>query len=124
MSDHLKTEQAKAIAALLPRLMQGLFSVVNDPALDLPLAQLRVCRNLCDGPRSMSVLSRELGVSLSAMTQLADRLERANLVSRVAAHADRRVRCLQLTPQGEKMMRLRDNYRVKRVLAVLNNISP
>ena len=46
-------------------------------AAELPLAQLRVCGVLCDGPRPMSAVSRELGVSLSAMTQIADRLERA-----------------------------------------------
>ena len=50
----------------------------------------------------MSALSREFGVSLSAMTRIADRLERARLVKRVAEGGDRRIRHLQLTPRGEK----------------------
>ena len=45
----------------------------------------------------MSSLGRELGVSLSAITQIADRLERAGLVTRVAKGGDRRVRRLELT---------------------------
>ena len=47
-----------------------------DPADDLPLAQLRVCSLLVGGDRSISCLSRELGITMSATTQLADRLER------------------------------------------------
>ena len=121
--DHaVKLEQAKAIASLLPALMRQLFALDDGLAANLPLAQLRVCAFLYDGPRSMSALSRELGVSLSAMTQIADRLERVKLVSRVSEGSDRRVRCLQLTQKGEKMMRQRENYRIQRVLAVLNHL--
>ena len=64
-----------------------------------------------------------LGVSLSALTQIADRLERARLVKRVAEESDRRVRCLQLTARGEKMMRKRREARVLRTLAVLEPLA-
>jgi DNA-binding MarR family transcriptional regulator len=124
MDQTIKWEQAKAIASLLPAIMHQLFTLEDDLAAELPLGQLRLCAILCDGPRPMSVLSRELGVSLSAMTQIADRLERAKLVSRVTVGSDRRVRCLQLTQQGEKMMKRREEHRIHRVLAVLNHISP
>jgi DNA-binding MarR family transcriptional regulator len=70
----------------------------------------------------MSTLSRELRVSLSAMTQIADRLERAHLVTRVSEENDRRVRCLQLTEQGETMMRERLEARVARVLTILEHV--
>lgn len=123
MDQTVKLEQAKAIAGLLPAIMRQLFTLEDDLAAELPLGQLRVCAILRDGPHPMSVLSRELGVSLSAMTQIADRLERAKLVSRVAEGGDRRIRCLQLTPKGEKMMNRREDSRVRRVLAVLNNLS-
>ncbi len=72
----------------------------------------------------MSVLSRRLGVSLSAMTQIANRLEQAHLVKRVAEVADRRVRCLQLTERGEKIMQLREETRVQRMAALLEHLSP
>ena len=115
---------AKSVAALIPRLARGMSPSHNDPAEELPLAQLRVCGILADGPRPMSTLSRELGVSLSALTQIADRLERVRLVKRIAEGSDRRVRCLQLTSRGEKMMRQRGEARDQRVMAVLRNLSP
>ena len=118
------TDEAAAIAAMMPRLAREMAPHESDPAAELPLAQLRVCGILLsDGPRPMSGLSRELGVSLSAMTQIADRLERARLVTRVADGGDRRVRCLQLTARGEKMMRQRQSARVRRVMAVLEHLS-
>jgi len=116
-------EIAEAVAGLVPRLARGLSSSEKDPADDLPLAQLRLCGILSEGPRSMSALSRALGVSLSALTQIADRLERVRLVKRVAEENDRRVRCLQLTPRGEKMMHKRREARVRRTLAVLEHVA-
>jgi DNA-binding MarR family transcriptional regulator len=117
-------EQAKTFTTLLPALMRQLAAGVRDPAAELPLAQLRVCGVLCGGPRPMSAVSRELGVSLSAMTQIADRLERARLVKRMPKGDDRRIRCLQLTDRGERMMRLREEARVERALAVLAHLPP
>lgn len=124
MSQENLLEIAEDIAGLMPRLARGLTSSEKDPADDLPLAQLRLCGVLSSGPRPMSALSRELGVSHSALTQIADRLERAGMVKRVAEGSDRRVRCLQLTARGGKMMRKRREVRVHRVLAVLEHLSP
>ena len=93
MSDEVIAEQAAAIVAALPKLMRQLFTLdVDDPVLELPVAQLRVCSILHEGPRTMSALSRELGISVSATCQPADRLERANMVERVAQTQDRRVK--------------------------------
>ncbi len=124
MSEEDLLRTAEAVAGLMPRLARGLTSAEKDPADDLPLAQLRLCGILSEGPRPMSALSRALGVSLSALTQIADRLERARLVKRVAEENDRRVRCLQLTARGEKMMRRRREVRVLRTVAVLERLSP
>lgn len=123
MENPIKLEEASQIAALLPALMRRLFTLDDDLAMNLPLAQLRVCAILCDGRRQMTALSRELGVSLSAMTQIADRLDRAKLVSRIADQSDRRIRSLQLTPLGEKMMQSRQNSRIQSVSAVLDKLS-
>ncbi|MGA2797203.1 MAG: MarR family transcriptional regulator [Thermoguttaceae bacterium] len=124
MNHSVKVEEAVAIASLLPAIMRQLFTLDNDLAVDLPLAQLRVCISLQEGPLPMSALSRELGVTLSAMTQIADRLERANLVSRVAEEKDRRVRCLQLTPRAEKIMRRHEDSRIRSVSAAINHLPP
>jgi DNA-binding MarR family transcriptional regulator len=117
-------QQARAAAALLPGLMRRLFTFDGDPADDLPLAQLRVCSMLYQRPRSMSAMGRELSVSLSAMTQIADRLERAGLVERVSGDSDRRIRHLQLTPRGQEVMQLREEAHVKQVLAALERLCP
>lgn len=120
---------AESLTGLLPRLMRGLSPPgvakpsAKDPVDDLPLAQLRLCATLSEGPRAMSALSRELGVSLSALTQTADRLERVRLVKRTAEEEDRRVRCLQLTPRGQRMMRKRHDARLRSSLAVLEQLS-
>ncbi len=123
MDQNLIAEQAKNIAALLRSLMRELGAGLQDQALDLPLAQLRVCGVLRTGPRSMSALSRELGVSLSAVTQIADRLERAGMVTRIAKGTDRRVRRLELTERGETIMRLHDQARVERLSAALAKLN-
>jgi DNA-binding MarR family transcriptional regulator len=125
MDDGDKTTraQAKGVVDLLPAIMRQLFAGADDPTEELPLAQLRVCNILQHGARSMSALSREIGVTLSALTQIADRLERAGLVHRVAEENDRRIRCLQLTPQGEKIMQLQASFRVQRVSDALNCLS-
>ena len=124
MVETIILEQANTMAALLPPLMRQLFATKHDLAAHLPLAQLRVCGILSGGPRSMSDLSRELGVSLSAMTQIADRLERARLVKRVAEGSDRRIKWLQLTRQAENMFHKRGQARLERILAVLEQLPP
>ncbi len=106
----------------LVSLARGLFGG-DDHIAELPLRQLRVCAILYGGAKTMSELSRQLGVSLSAMTQIADRLERAHLVKRSFEGTDRRVRCLQLTARGQRIMRLREDARTHRVSQVLRRLS-
>ena len=116
--------QATTFVSRLIELSRQVFVADDDQVSELSLAQLRVCGSLFRGPQRMSALSRELRMSLSAMTQIADRLERARLVQRVAEGTDRRIKRLQLTPRGEKIMRIREDSRIQRVLAVLQHLSP
>jgi DNA-binding MarR family transcriptional regulator len=124
MLRHVPTKQAETFVVLLQSLLRELTIGSKDPAAQLPLAQLRICRVLCDGPQSISSISRELCVSPSAVTQSADRLERAKLVRRVANSSDRRVRCLQLTDRGEKLLRRHDEERIRRTAAMLDQLTP
>jgi DNA-binding MarR family transcriptional regulator len=118
MDENGAKQQARKVDALLFALIRQL-AVDDDAVAELPLAQLRVCGILHRGQLPMSALSRDLGVSLSAMTQIADRLERASLVKRVAEDNDRRVRCLRLTPRGEGIMQRREGLRTDRIAAAL-----
>ena len=76
-------DEAQQVANLLRAFLRGVRTGDNDPVAELPLAQLRLCSVLARGPRPMSEISREIGTSLSAVTQIADRLERAELIKRV-----------------------------------------
>ncbi len=118
-------EQAVQLEGLLPKLMRRLFTLEPDhPVADLPVAQLRVCIILQAGPRTLSAIGEELGISVSATTQIADRLERAGLVERVADPEDRRVKNLQLTAHGADLMRSRREVRVRRAEKALEHLSP
>lgn len=127
MIEQTLNDQVAEISAMLPRLMRRLFVLhADDMAMDLPLAQMRVCSMLYDGSQTMSALSREMGISHSAITQIADRLERSQMVERVSDAEDRRVKTLRLTDHGRDMMRLRrerKNRRISEVLGCLDSDS-
>ena len=72
----------------------------------------------------MTALSRELGITLSAVTQIADRLEHAGLVSRAFSEDDRRVRLLQLTDAGQQRMQTRHARRLERARAIVEALAP
>jgi DNA-binding MarR family transcriptional regulator len=125
MTDDALLEEAERLEELLPALARRLFTLPPEhPAMELPVAQLRVCTLLQTGPRSMSGLGEELDISVSAVTQIADRLERAGLVARIHGGDDRRTKKLQLTLQGTEMMRSRREIRVRRVAHALARLSP
>lgn len=124
MNDTL-LDQASQLECLLPALMRRLFTLEpGHPVTELPLAQLRVCIVLQAGPRTMSALGEELGISVSAITQIADRLERAGFVERVAEADDRRMKRLQLTSHGAGMMGARRERRVRRAAEALDRMPP
>jgi DNA-binding MarR family transcriptional regulator len=125
LRDDTLLDQAAQLECLLPLLARRLFTLdPSHPAMDLPVAQLRVCTILQAGPRAMSAISEELGISISAITQIADRLERAGFVERVTEPDDRRMKRLQLTPHGAEVMRSRREQRVRRVADALAQLPP
>ncbi|MDE2127509.1 MAG: MarR family transcriptional regulator [Armatimonadetes bacterium] len=118
-------EDAAEIEAILPRIARRLFQLDHaHPASNLPVAQLKVCSILLHGPRPMNCISAELGISLSATTQIADRLERAGLVMRESEPDDRRVRLLALTEVGKEIMETRRAFRLNGAMQVLGRMTP
>lgn len=125
MVDDVLQEQAIAVNTILRRLMRRINVLHDDdPAMELPVAQLRVCGILRDGPKTMTALSKDLGISLSAITQIADRLERSDMVERVNETDDRRVKSLRLTSRGVEIIEQRMERRTHRVVQALARISP
>ncbi len=125
MQDDTLHAQAALIESLLPQLARRLFPLAQGhPVTELPQAQRRVCNILQGGPRTLTSLSEELGISVSATTQIADRLERADLVERVADTLDRRIRYLRLTAHGDELMRIYRQGRVQQVTKALALVPP
>ena len=113
-------EEAALLERLMPMILRRLFSLSHARVLaEMPLAQLRICSFLHDGPRSMSAIADELGMSTSAVTQIADRMERGGLVERSATQEDRRLKHLHLTPHAQKLMEDRRSDRTRRAAEAL-----
>lgn len=118
--------QASRLEITLPAILRQLFWVnPSHPLAELPLGQLRLCILLYrEGRRTMSQVGDSLSISVSAVTQMADRLERAGLVERVAEPGgDRRTRYLQLTRHGQTTLEERNAMRVSRAAAALNQLT-
>lgn len=58
-----------------------------------------------NGPSKISEICEHMMVSAPAASQMADRLEKINLVQRISKPGDRRVRNVMLTEQGEKFVK-------------------
>ena len=119
------TAQAESVEATLPRLLRTLFTLEQGhPLAELPLAQFRVCMVLFTGSKSMSQLSEELGISVSAITQISDRLEKIGMVHRSCDSEDRRTKILCLTEYGQNLMSSRRQFRIERVSQALSHLNP
>ncbi len=113
-------EFAIRLEAMLPRLMRSLFNPdPEDPLIELPMAQLRVMRTLFVGDRTVSDLSEDFALSMSACTQMINRLESMGLVARRGDTDDRRVRHIGLSEEGRHKMLERRRRRVDRAKKVL-----
>jgi DNA-binding MarR family transcriptional regulator len=125
MNDEAIVNDAARLEGLMPEIARNLFTLESDhPALDMPMGQLRACAILYGGPQTLGALGERLRVSASAVSQLADRLERAGFVERVLEADDRRVRLLQLSARGEGMMRLRREQRRTHAADALRRLCP
>jgi DNA-binding MarR family transcriptional regulator len=120
-------EIGRRLEELLPTLNRHVLGTPSDhPIAALPLAQLRLCTLLLrEGRRTMSQIGDDLGISVSAVTQMADRLGKAGMVERVAeTGGDRRTRHLQLTPHGAGLMTSRRASRIARAASILSTLEP
>ena len=76
------------------------------------------------GPRRLTALAVQEGVTQPAMTQLIGRLQDAGLVRREADPADGRVVQVGLTDRGRDLLARRRAVRAERLAAILDQISP
>jgi DNA-binding MarR family transcriptional regulator len=65
-------------------------------------SQFLVLKKLAEGRATVSELADFLGVSLSAITSLVDRLNKSGFVTRIRDEQDRRLVWLEMTSQGSQ----------------------
>jgi len=114
---------AVGVAAGLERLI-GLFRLLSPPdGLSLTAAATLATLER-SGPRRLTALAVQEGVTQPAMTQLIARLQDSGLVRREADPADGRVVQVRLTDQGREMLARRRAVRAERLAGILARISP
>ncbi len=77
--------------------------VFQDSDSKLTHPQFFTLKRLKAGPATVSEVAEYLGVSLSAVTSMADRLVKTGYICRKRSDHDRRLVWLELTPEGEKV---------------------
>src|SRR5579862_3393080 len=114
---------AGEVAVALERLF-GVFRSLS-PADGLSLTAAATLATLeRSGPRRLTGLAVQEGVTQPAMTQLIARLQDAGLVRREADPADGRVVQVRLTDQGRDTLARRRAVRAERLAVILDRISP
>jgi DNA-binding MarR family transcriptional regulator len=114
---------AAGLAAGLERLI-GLFRSLSPPS-GLSLTAAATLATLeRSGPRRLTSLAGQEGVTQPAMTQLIARLQDSGLVRREADPADGRVVQVRLTDQGREMLAHRRAVRAERLATILVRLSP
>lgn len=74
---------------------------------DASSQQVRLMERLqACGPLKMTEIAKEFGITLGAVTALADRMSAVGLVQRSHSEEDRRVVHLVLTPQGRALIEI------------------
>jgi len=114
---------AAGVAAGLERLI-GLFRSLSPPdGLSLTAAATLATLER-SGPRRLTALAAQEGVTQPAMTQLIARLQDSGLVRREADPTDGRVVQVRLTDEGLAMLARRRAVRAERLAGILARISP
>jgi len=110
------------VAAGLERLL-SLIRWLSPPGLSLTSAATLTTLER-SGPRRLTELAADEGVTQPAMTQLVGRLESSGLVERCADPEDGRVVRVQLTDTGRDLIARRRAARARRLASLLAALSP
>ena len=110
------------VAAGLERLL-SLIRWLSPPGLSLTAAATLTTLER-SGPRRLTTLAADEGVTQPAMTQLVGRLEAAGLVERCADPDDGRVVRVRLTGAGHELVARRRAARAERLSGLLAALSP
>ena len=106
--DPTRENAAAALWVVLARAHRALAGFVEQSVstLGLGLSEFMILEALLHkGPLTMSALCQSALLANASMTSAIDRLEQKKLVERTASKDDRRVRLVQLTPEGTALIK-------------------
>jgi DNA-binding MarR family transcriptional regulator len=96
----------------------------NAAELELTYAQAQVLFYVAQHPGChMGQVAKTFNVTLSAITQIVDRLVQKQLLTRVSNPTDRRVYILELTPEGKALVQELEKLQVEVLEPVLQRLS-
>lgn len=125
MSQQLPDDQAQdCIGQLLDGAMDLTARFLSDRADLSASAGFAINRVSREGPIRLTALAAKEGVSQPSMTQLMQRLERAELVARVPDPDDGRACLIAITEQGQALLDDRRRMRRERLGELLTTLSP
>lgn len=118
------TRLLMAWIGLSMRINRGNEAVRSMADLGLTMPQIAALHALMfEGPRSVTDLGTDLGLSMSATSSLVQRLVEQGLVSRTEDLADRRQKRVELTAAGRKLVERMLKARQRELRASLEHIS-
>ncbi len=99
---------AARLAEIFPRMMSALSQITHAEELiheNLTPSQIKVLNILgaSDGPKRMSEIAKELGITQASLTETAKKLVAQGYINRARKVDDDRVVNVTLTPQGEDL---------------------
>lgn len=92
-----------------------------DLSASAAFAMNRVCR---EGPIRLTSLAAKEGITQPSMTQLVQRLERQDLVTRLADPDDGRAALIDITRHGQALLDDRKRLRRERLTTLLATLTP
>lgn len=117
-------KEANELEVLLAGVVRGFFRPsLEDPLSELTHAQLRTLRAIEEGVDSASTLGEQLGLTVSAVTQVVNRLEVLDLIDRKEDSHDRRIKPLVLTDHCKALFEKRRDVRICKINAALAHLS-
>lgn len=114
---------AEAVGALLDQAMDLTARFLSDRAQLSASAAFVLNRVRREGPIRLTSLAAKEGVSQPSMTQLIQRLERQDLVARLADPDDGRATLIGITAEGQALLEERTRIRRERLAALLATLS-
>lgn len=116
-------DASECIGELLDHAVDLTVRFLTDRA-DLSASAAYALNRLCrEGPIRLTVLAAKEGVSQPSMTQLIQRLERQDLVTRLADPDDGRATLVGITAQGQRLLDDRRRLRRERLAALFARLT-